>query len=155
MGKPLSFSSYAGQVILVSNIALKCGTTPQLSALEELYETYHEQGFIVLGFPSNDFTGKNEPTDPVKIGDMCKNDFGVTFPILAPGHVRGEKIQEVFRFLTHSCHDKYQGEVHFNFEKFLIDRAGKVRHRFGPFTSAKSHKLRREVEALLEEPYAP
>ncbi len=151
MGKTIQFSDYAGKVVLITNIALKCGTTPQLGALQELYEDYNEKGLIVLGFPSRDFAGKMEPTDPVEIGEMCKKDFGVSFPIFTPGHVRGQKSQPVFKFLTSTSHDDHQGEVHFNFEKFLIDKEGRVRHRFGPFTSAKSNKLRREIESLLEQ----
>ncbi len=149
-GKTVPLSNYKGKVVLLTNIALKCGTTPQLRELQALYTEYSPKGLVILGFPSNDFTGV-EPSEPEVIQRMCKTNFGVTFPLLVPGAVTGPKKQEVFAFLTSNGPEDIQGEVGFNFEKFLVDKNGMVRKRFGPFNGAQSEAVRKSVEDLLNE----
>ncbi len=149
-GKVVQFEDLRGKVVLVSNIALRCGTTPQLGALQKLYETYAKEGLVVLGFPSNDFTGE-DLSSTTTIRNTCSNRFGVSFPIFKPGSVTGERTQPVFAFLTESGSDEIKGPVSFNFEKFLIDRSGMLRNRFGPFTGAQSQVVESNVRELLRE----
>ncbi len=149
-GKVTSFENYKGKVLLVTNIALQCGTTPQLHALQKLYEQHSDDGLTVLGFPSNDFTGE-DTSKPKKIKEACKKNFGVTFPLFRPASVVGDDKQKVFSFLTTSGSEDIQGEVAFNFEKFLIDKEGKVRERYGPFTGAQSEVVKTRIKELLEE----
>lgn len=150
-GERIVFDSYKDKVVLAVNISLKCGTTPQLKALQELYQRYSNRGFVVLGFPSNDFTGELEPSDRSVIKDTCALKYGVKFPLFTLGSVRGETKQPVFDFLVNSGSEDIQGEVAFNFEKFLIDRSGKLRNRFGSFEGATSDIVVEEVEKLLQE----
>lgn len=146
----VDFERYRGKVVLVTNIALKCGTTPQLRELQSLYEKYKDQGLVVLGFPSNDFTGV-EPVDGKKIKELCKENFGVTFPLFQIGHVKGKESQEVMKYVSYSGQQEMRGDIEFNFEKFLIGKNGKVRGRYGPFTGATSHVMKKHVETLLAE----
>jgi len=146
----ISLAKFRGKVLLVSNIALKCATTPQLSALQTLFEKFGPRGFVILGFPSNDFTGK-EPNEAKEILSTCEKRYGVKFPLFVPGPVTGPRKQSVFSYLTSSCPEEDKGEVGFNFEKFLIDKHGKVRARYGPFTGAMSDILQEDVENLLKE----
>lgn len=149
-GKVFQFDKLRGKVVLVSNIALRCGTTPQLGALQKLYETYSKEGLVVLGFPSNDFTGEDlSSTKAIK--DTCSDRFGVSFPIFKPGSIKGDRTQPVFAFLTESGGDEIKGPVNFNFEKFLIDRSGILRNRFGSFTGAQSEVVENAVRTLLKE----
>lgn len=103
---------------------------------------------MILGFPSTDFTGV-EPTDGKVIHDICANKFGVSFPLFEIGPVKGADKQELFTFLTQTGPESMQGEVSFNFEKFLINRKGFVRERFGSFSGAQSLVVRRRIEELL------
>ncbi len=146
----INFERYRGKVVLVTNIALKCGTTPQLKELQTLYEKYKDQGLVILGFPSNDFTGV-EPKDGETIKKMCELDFGVTFPLFQLGHVRGDETQDVIKYVSHSGVRKMRGDIEFNFEKFLIGKDGKVKGRYGPFTGAGSDVLTKHIEKLLGE----
>lgn len=150
--KPLH--DYLGQVILVSNLSLKCGTTPQIGALEKLFLEYKDRGFVVLGFPSNSFTGEDLSNFDA-VANACATRFNVTFPLFAPGPVRGSNIRPFFQFLTTSGPEGTQGDVTFNLEKFLIDRSGRVRYRFGSFTPASSDELRGALEILLQEKGRP
>lgn len=149
-GEPVPLSRYLGQVVLVSNLSFKCGTTPQLSALEQLFQEYQAQGLVVLGVPSSDFTGE-DMSDHSAIKSFCSKRFGVTFPLLEPAPIVGEHKRPLFRLLTEGGGDRLNGEVSFNLEKFLIDRHGKPRYRFGPFTSATSSQVRDAVRELLAE----
>lgn len=147
-GEHVPFEKYKGNVVLVANTALKCGTTPQFADLQELYEMYQDKGFIVLAFPSNDFTGR-EPEYADQIKESSVERFGVTFPLFKQGPVTGDEIHDVFSFLTDQ--KRMKGRVKFNFEKFLIDRKGKVRKRYGSFTGATSRVVKRDIEELLAE----
>ncbi|MCI5065422.1 glutathione peroxidase [bacterium] len=149
-GDSIPLSTYRRKVILAVNTATQCGFTPQFSDLEELYQNYKERGFLVLGFPSNDFDNQ-EPLEGVKLVDYCRKNFGVTFPLFKKGSVRGEEIQPVYSFLTRRGKKELQGPVEWNFEKFLISREGKIVARYGSFTNPLSGKVRKAVEKLLEE----
>ena len=149
-GKPLKLSQFKGKVTLVVNTASKCGFTGQYSDLQSLYTKYHERGFEILGFPSNDFRSQ-EPGSNEEIARFCKLKYGVTFPMLEKAPVKGEAKQPIYKYLTEESGEEFQGEIGWNFEKFLVDRQGKVRARFGSFTNPESGKLTRKLEELLQE----
>lgn len=150
-GVAVPLSKYRGEVLLVVNTALKCGTTIQYGDLQKLFEKYKNQGFEVLAFPTNDFS-QREPKDPQEVKATCKKRFGITFPLFEETHVTGDKRGEIFNFLTSSGPEEFQGPVGFNFEKFLVGRDGAVRARFGPFTNSMSSTLTEELEKLIAEP---
>lgn len=150
-GEVVYFSKYQGKVVLVSNTALMCGTTPQLADLQAAYEEFGDRGLVVLGFPSNDFT-KAEPNDPKEVKSACEKRFGVSFPLFQQGPVTGDEMNEVFSFLTTDASDKkMRGNIGFNFEKFLIGKDGTVRKRYGSFTGALSRAMKKDIEKLLAE----
>lgn len=143
-------ADYKGQVLLIVNIALECGTTPQLAAIEKLYTEQAPHGLMVLGFPSGQFTGE-DVSDPSAVRHACQKRFGVTFPLFAPGAVAGPQIRGVFRHLTTQGPAETRGPIVFNFEKFLVDRRGALRYRFGSFTPASGTKMERAINELLKE----
>ncbi|MCB0328104.1 MAG: glutathione peroxidase [Bdellovibrionales bacterium] len=148
-GDEISLEAFKGKVLLISNIGIHCGTTPQLKDLQKLYEDLSGQGFEVLGFPSFDFAKSKGEVQEVK--ETCLKKHGITFPLFAPGKVIGPDKQPVFSFLTENGDKSMRGEVGFNFEKFLVDKHGKVRYRFGPFTGAQSSLLKTKAKELLAE----
>jgi glutathione peroxidase len=147
-GREISFADYKGKVVLVVNLALKCGTTPQLKELQELYQEMSEKDLVILGFPSNDFTGV-EPSNPKDINDFCKLHYGVSFPLFRPGSVKGKDIQPVYKYLVQNLPESSSGEISFNFEKILVGPDGKVFSRYGSFTGAQSKALRKSIDSLL------
>ncbi len=148
-GEEMSLKEFHGQVTLVVNTASECGFTKQYQELEEIHKKYKEKGFSVLGFPSNDFMGQ-EPGSNGEIKEFCKLNYGVTFPLFAKNSVKGNDKQTVFRFLTEQSGDDFAGEVRWNFEKFLVNKDGKVIARFRTFTSPSSSKIVKEIEQLLQ-----
>lgn len=137
-GEPFSFEQLKGKVVLVVNVASKCGFTPQYKGLEALYKKYHDQGFEIIGFPSNQFGGQEPGTDE-EITQFCELNYGVTFPVLKKIDVNGSNEDPVYNFLK----SKKAGLLGFkgikwNFEKFLIDREGNVVNRWASTTSPSS-----------------
>lgn len=149
-GSSYPLSQLRGQVVLVANFALRCGTTPQLKALEETHRQFEALGLVVIGVPSNDFTGE-AMDDHAEIQHSCSKRFGVTFPLLSPGRVVGTQKRELYQHLTQQAPSEMRGEVGFNFEKFLVDRQGRVRMRFGPFSNPASKHVRAAIQELLDE----
>lgn len=149
-GHEISLSQYKGQVLLIVNTASKCGFTSQYKDLEALHEKYSQQKFSVLGFPSNDFMGQ-EPGTNEEVKNFCTSKFGVSFPLFSKGEVTGANKQSVYKFLTEQSGDEFSGEIKWNFEKFLIDRQGNVRARYGSFTNPSGNKLVNKLEELLAE----
>ena len=147
--KDFNFADLKGKVILITNIALKCGTTPQLKELQELQDKFKDRGLVVLGVPANDFTKESIQSD--KISSTCNVNFGTKFTLLQPCRCTGANKSELFQFLTSQSSKENRGEVSFNFEKFLIDKNGFLRARFGSFTGALSENLIENVEKLLNE----
>jgi glutathione peroxidase len=145
-GKPFDFASTKGKVLLICNTASECGFTYQYKGLQELYLEYSGRGLEVLGFPSNDFMGQ-EPGDSSEIAQFCEMNFGVTFPLFEKKPVTGEDLQPIFHFLTKTANPTLAGEVHWNFEKFLIDRSGHLVARFNSLTDPD--KIAPEIEKLL------
>jgi glutathione peroxidase len=144
-GEKASLRSYEGKVLLVVNVASKCGFTSQYEGLQKLHEGYKDKGFAVLGFPSNDFGGQ-EPGSEAEIKAFCSNTFGVSFPMFSKVAVLGPQRHPLYQFLTTSAGGT---DVRWNFEKFLVDSRGKVIGRFGSSTSPESSELRAAIDKAL------
>jgi glutathione peroxidase len=139
---------YRGQVLLVVNTASRCGNTPQYEGLETLYERYRDQGFTILGFPSNDFAGQ-EPGSDAQIADFCRANYGVEFPMFSKVKVKGPDAHPVYRYLT-SLPEPIGGPVQWNFQKYLVDREGVVVVRYAPGVKPEAADLVAEIERLLD-----
>jgi glutathione peroxidase len=127
-GKDTSLKAYQGKVLLVVNVASKCGNTPQYAALEALQKKYESQGFTVLGFPCNDFASQ-EPGTPEEIKEFCKSTYDVTFPLFEKLHVKGPEQHPLYAELT-GDDSPFPGPIDWNFAKFVIGRDGKIVKRF-------------------------
>ena len=141
-----SLSEYAGKVVLVVNTASQCGFTPQFGGLERLWDRYADDGLVVLGFPCNQF-GNQEPGDAEQIGDFCKANDGVTFPMFAKVDVNGPDAHPLYQWLRSERSGLLGDRVRWNFTKFLIGRDGTVLKRFGSTT--KPEKIAASVEKAL------
>lgn len=129
-GSKYSLKEYEGKVFLVVNTATKCGFTPQFEELEALYKKYKDQGFVVLGFPSNQF--KQELDSAAEAGEQCRLTYGVTFPMHGMVQVNGEHQHELFGYLKSHAKGFFGNSIKWNFTKFLVDRQGNVVERYGP-----------------------
>lgn len=148
-GKETSLKEYAGKTLLIVNTASRCGYTPQYEGLEALYEKYQSQGLVVLGFPSNDYGGQ-EPGANSEIKEFCETKFKVSFPLFEKGPVSGEKIQPLFRYLTETAKPESKGEIRWNFEKFVVDRKGRLVERFRSKTTPEDTELVKTLEKSLQ-----
>ena len=149
-GKEVDLSKYKGKVVLIVNVASKCGNTPQYKGLEELYEKYNKEGFVILGVPANNF-GKQEPGTNEEISQFCSSKYHVTFPMLAKVSVKGEDKCPLYKYLTSKeTNPKFGDEVPWNFEKFLIGRNGEVVDRFHHRVKPESEKVVKAIEAELK-----
>lgn len=148
-GKTQALSEYKGKVVLVVNVASKCGFTPQYKGLEELHQKYKDKGLVVLGFPCNQF-GSQEPGTNEEIQQFCSLNFGVTFPVFAKIDVNGDKSDPLYQWMKAKAPGVLGTEaIKWNFTKFLIDKKGEVSERFAPQTEPK--ELADEIEKLLKE----
>ncbi|MBB6733580.1 glutathione peroxidase [Cohnella zeiphila] len=129
-GEEKSLEEYRGKVLLIVNTASQCGLTPQYEGLQKLYETYKDRGFVILGFPSNQFK-EQEPGSEAEIEQFCKVNYGVTFPLFAKTEVIGENAHPLFQYLT-SRGPSEQYDIKWNFAKFLVDKNGNVAERIDP-----------------------
>ena len=146
-GESKALSEYAGKVLLIVNVASKCGFTPQYKGLEALHRKYADQGFEVLGFPCNQF-GNQEPGDAEEIANFCSLTYDVTFPVFAKIEVNGPQTDPLYEHLKKAAPGLMGlSSIKWNFTKFLVDRTGAVRDRFAPTT--KPEDLASAVEALL------
>lgn len=148
-GTEQSLTEYQGKVVMLVNVASKCGLTPQYAGLQELYSRYQGKGFEILGFPANDF-GAQEPGSDEEIAQFCEMNYGVTFPLFSKISVKGDDIHPLYQELT-SMPEPIGGEVAWNFQKYLVDRDGKVVAKFGPKTTPEAPELVAKVEELLEQ----
>ena len=146
-GKQTSLKDYKGKVVLLVNLASKCGNTPQYAGLETLYKKHKGEGFVVLGFPCNDF-GNQEPGTIEEIQKFCKAEYDVTFPVMDKISVKGEKQHKLYEALT-GKNGAFPGDVRWNFGKFLIGRDGKAIARFEPATQPDSAEVTGAVEKAL------
>jgi len=143
--KPLR--DYAGKTLLVVNVASKCGFTPQYAGLEALYEKYRDKGFVVLGFPCNQF-GAQEPGSEGEIASFCSATYGVSFPMFAKIDVNGDGAHPLYKLLKHQAPGLLGTEaIKWNFTKFLVDKSGKVVKRYAPTDTPQS--LEKDIEAAL------
>jgi glutathione peroxidase len=164
-GTPSSLADHAGQVLLVVNVASKCGLTPQYEGLESLYRTYRDRGLVVLGFPANDFAGQ-EPGTEAEIGEFCRSVYGVEFPMFAKIAVTGPDKHPLYKALIAARPEAEfkpdsrllkqlppraadPGGIHWNFEKFLVGRDGAVVARFAPDTRPEDETVVRAIETAL------
>ena len=146
-GESFKFDQLKGKVVLIVNVASKCGFTPQYKELEELYKKYQDKGFVILRFPCNQF-GKQEPGSDEQITEFCQLNYGVTFPIMKKIDVNGSNADSVYNYLRSQKAGLlgFKG-IKWNFEKFLVDSNGKVVQRFSSLTKPSS--LDQEIQSLL------
>lgn len=146
-GQDLPLAPLKGQVVLVVNVASKCGLTPQYAALEALYQRYRARGFSVLGLPCNQFAGQ-EPDDEAGIRSFCDTQYGVTFPMGSKLEVNGPGRHPLYRLLAGEGAE-FPGEITWNFEKFLVGQDGRVLARFSPRTAPDDPALIQAIEKAL------
>ncbi|HRO58667.1 MAG TPA: glutathione peroxidase [Burkholderiaceae bacterium] len=144
--REIPLSDYTGRVVLVVNTASECGFTPQFAGLEALYERHGDQGFVVLGFPCNQFGGQ-EPGGADQIEASCQLRYGVSFPMFEKIEVNGPNAHPMFKWLTRSLPGLFGPRIRWNFTKFLIDRSGEPLRRFAPIT--KPERIERFVVRAL------
>lgn len=148
-GAPNLLDELNGKAALLVNVASKCGLTPQYTALEELQKTYGDKGFTVMGFPCNQFAGQ-EPGTAEEIAEFCSNSYGVTFPISEKIDVNGAQRHPLFTELTSAPDTEgYTGDVRWNFEKFLVDKSGKVVARFAPQVTPNDPAVVAAIESAI------
>ena len=146
-GKPAPLSAWRGQVALIVNTASQCGLTPQYRGLQALYERFKDRGFVVLGFPSNQF-GQQEPGGPDEIAQFCEMNYGVSFPMFEKTDVNGDAAHPLFKWLKAEKPGALGIEaIKWNFSKFLVDRDGKIVDRYAPTTEPEA--IASDIETLL------
>ena len=146
-GRPAPLSDYRGKVLLIVNVASKCGFTRQYAGLEELYRRYRDRGLVVLGFPCNQFGGQ-EPGDEQEIASFCSLTYEVDFPLMRKIDVNGPKAHPLYSFLKKQKKGVLGSEgIKWNFTKFLVDRSGRLVDRYAPTVEPKA--LEGAIEALL------
>ncbi len=148
-GQDVRLDAYKGKVAMIVNTASKCGLTPQYEGLEALYKKYKDQGFVVLGFPANNFMGQ-EPGTEKEIKDFCTLKYNVTFPMFAKISVKGTDQHPFYTFLTNKkSNPGFDGDITWNFEKFIADKNGKIIARFPPKTKPDDPKIVEVIESAL------
>jgi glutathione peroxidase len=148
-GRDVKLADYRGKVVMLVNVASKCGYTPQYDGLQKIYEQYKDRGFVVLGFPANNFGGQEPGTDE-QIQDFCRLNYGVTFPVFSKISVKGEDKHPLYRHLTEEATNPgFAGEIKWNFNKFLVGKDGKVVARFESADKPESEKVTKAVEEAL------
>lgn len=147
-GKPYPLAQHKGEVLLIVNVASKCGNTPQYAELEEMYKKYHDKGLTIVGVPANEF-GHQEPGSNTDIKSFCTEKYHVTFPMLGKVVVKGEGITPLYKYLT--TESPKPGEVKWNFAKFLVGRNGQVVDRFEPKMKPDDPKMVSAIEKALAE----
>jgi glutathione peroxidase len=148
-GNDVNLADYKGKVLLIVNVASKCGFTPQYKGLENIYRQYKDKGFEILAFPSNDFMGQ-EPGTNEQIKTFCQLNYQVSFPLFAKISVKGKDIHPLYKFLTEKSTDpKFAGKITWNFNKFLIDRKGNIVNRFDSKTEPQNPEVIKAIEEAL------
>ena len=151
-GRPVSLSLYKGKVMLLVNVASKCGFTRQYAGLEKLYQEFKGRGFVILGFPANNFMGQ-EPGTNEDIKQFCSLNYGVTFPMFSKISVKGKETAPLYEYLTDkTLNPVSEGKISWNFNKFLISRDGTMLNHFGSRTEPESEELRGAIETALGRP---
>lgn len=145
-GKEISMDNYKGKVILIVNTASKCGLTPQYEGLQKLYEQYKDKGFVILGFPCNQFANQ-EPGDEKSISEGCLVNYGVSFPMFSKIEVNGKNTHPIFKYLKEQLGGTLGKSIKWNFTKFLIDSEGNPAKRYSPTT--KPENITQDIEKLI------
>ncbi|MGO9437323.1 MAG: glutathione peroxidase [Terracidiphilus sp.] len=148
-GQPVSLRSYSGKVVLLVNVASKCGFTPQYAGLEAVYEKYKDRGLVIVGVPANNFA-QQEPGTDEEIKKFCSNKYNVSFPMMSKVSVLGDDKTPLYQFLTDkSANPQIGGDIKWNFTKFLFDRNGNPVARFEPAVKPDSPEVTAAIEATL------
>jgi glutathione peroxidase-family protein len=151
-GAPVPLERYRGQVLLIVNVASKCGFTPQYEGLQRLFATYQDSGLVILGFPANNFLSQEPGTD-AQIKGFCSLSYGVTFPMFSKISVKGDDIHPLYAYLTgNPTTPELSGDISWNFNKFLVSRDGRVIARFGSRTKPDDAELVEAVQRALAQP---
>lgn len=149
-GKKTPLADYRGKVIMIVNVASKCGYTPQYEGLQAIYTKYKDRGLVILGFPANNFMGQ-EPGTNEEIKTFCQTKYNVSFPMFGKISVKGDDIHPLYKFLTSKETDpEFGGDITWNFNKFLIDRNGKIIARFETKEKPESEKIAQAIEQALK-----
>jgi glutathione peroxidase len=148
-GKSVSLSAYKGKVVIIINVASKCGLTSQYKELQAFYDSYKNKGVVILGFPANNFMGQ-EPGSDSEIKSFCEKNYGVTFPVFSKISVKGNDKAPLYQFLTSKEQNGVMDtDVKWNFQKYLIDKEGRMVTFFDPRTEINSDEFVKAVESLL------
>lgn len=150
-GEEVALSDFKGKVVMIVNVASKCGLTPQYMDLQALYDQKKDEGFVILGFPANNFLGQ-EPGSDEEIATFCEKNYGVNFPMFSKISVKGNDIHPLYAFLTdREMNGNVDSDVSWNFQKFLIGKDGMVRSSISPRKSVLNDDVQAEIDALLAE----
>jgi glutathione peroxidase len=148
-GKPVNLEKYKGKVVLMVNVASKCGFTPQYKDLEALYEKYGQKGFAIVGFPANNFMGQ-EPGTEAEIKEFCTSKYNVKFDMMSKISVKGDDMAPLYKKLTSpEANGSFAGDIKWNFTKFLVGKDGKVAARFDTKVSPGDPQVAKAIEAEL------
>ena len=148
-GNPVTFEIFRHKVLLIVNVASKCGFTPQYKGLQELYQEFKDDGFTILAFPANNFLSQ-EPGTNSEIKQFCSLKYNISFPVFSKISVKGNDISPLCTFLTEKeTNPGFAGSIKWNFTKFLVDRTGNIVDRFSPMTKPDSKKVRKRVRQML------
>ncbi len=145
-GKDKSLADYKGKVVMVVNTASFCGNTPQYKQLEDIYKKYKDKGFVIIGFPANNF-GKQEPGNDSDIKTFCEKNYGVTFDMFSKISVKGDDIHPLYKYLT--TESGFNGDIDWNFAKFLVDKNGNVVARFKVKMKPDEKEIIAKIDELL------
>jgi glutathione peroxidase len=148
-GQPAPLAAYKGKVVMLVNVASRCGFTPQYSALESIYEKYKDRGFVIVGIPANNF-GAQEPGTNQEIKTFCSSKYNVKFPMMSKVSVKGDDKTPLYQYLTDkSASPKTGGEIQWNFTKFLVGPDGQIVARFEPAVTPDSAEVTGAIEKAL------
>ncbi len=147
-GNKVDLDQYKGKVVMIVNVASKCGYTPQYEGLEAMYDKYKDNGLVILGFPANNFKGQEPGTDE-EIKEFCTLTYGVQFPMFSKVSVLGEDQDELFTYLTSQDNPDFKGDISWNFEKFLVNKEGKLIRRFKTKVEPESEEITKAIELAL------
>jgi glutathione peroxidase len=149
-GQKVNLADFRGKVVLIVNVASRCGFTPQYEGLEKIYNKYNAQGFVILGFPANNFMSQEPGTDE-EIKTFCSAKYNVTFPMFSKISVKGSDIHPLYKFLTDKSSDpEFAGDIKWNFNKFLVDKNGKIVARFDSQVKPDSVEIMGAIEKELQ-----
>jgi glutathione peroxidase len=149
-GEDIDLSGYKGKVLLIVNVASKCGATPQYDPLQSVHAKYADKGLVVMGFPANNFGGQ-EPGSDSEIAEFCTSSYSVEFPMFSKVSVKGDDKAPLFAYLTSAGNPDKQGDIGWNFEKFLIGKDGKLVRRFATRTQPDNAEVIAAIEKALAE----